>query len=232
YTHLYRGGSIQFISLNQVKGAARYSGGWNRGGPYIVYFCSQFNINATEFKTWRSTEYFRSKDSENFDGTQFGGVDGVILTFNTTRNSVIISKVGISFISVDQACSNAENEISDWDFEKTKQEAVKAWQTELEKIYVEGGSDELKTIFYSGLYRTMIMPSDRTTNPLFTLFQQERAVDIVRSLIDMYENEGYMPDGRSGLSNGITQGGSNADMVVAETYLKKLGTNVIDWDLN
>ncbi|CAG8797769.1 11703_t:CDS:1, partial [Cetraspora pellucida] len=36
----------------------------------------------------------------------------------------------------------------------------------------------------------------RTTNPLFTLFQQKRAVDIVRSLIDIYQNEGYMPDGR------------------------------------
>ncbi|CAG8506366.1 3388_t:CDS:2, partial [Racocetra fulgida] len=30
-------------------------------------------------------------------------------------------------------------------------------------------------------------------------------VDIVRSLIDIYKNEEYMPDGRSRLSNGITQ---------------------------
>ncbi|CAG8501867.1 14968_t:CDS:10 [Cetraspora pellucida] len=71
----------------------------------------------------------------------------------------------------------------------------------------------------------------RTTNPLFMLFQQERSVDIVRSLIDIYQNEGYMPDGRSGLENGITQGGSNGDMVVVETYLKKLGMDIIDWEL-
>lgn len=56
--------------------------------------------------------------------------------------------------------------------------------------------------------------SIRSTIPLFTLFQQSRVIDITRSLIDIYQHEGYMPDGRSGMSNGITQGGSNADMVV------------------
>ncbi|CAG8461093.1 2129_t:CDS:10 [Racocetra persica] len=227
FTHQYHGGSIQYISPNQIKGAARYSGGWNRGGIYTVYFCSKFDTNATEFTDWEG------KTFQDFDGTDDFGekANGTALTFNVTENPVIISRVGISFISADQACNSVESEIPDWDFERTKHEAVKAWQTELGKIQVEGGTDELKTIFYSSLYRTMIIPSDRTTNPLFTLFQQERAVDIARSLIDIYKNEGYMPDGRSGLSNGITQGGSNGDMVVAETYLKKLGRDIIDWEL-
>ncbi|CAG8446786.1 2939_t:CDS:10, partial [Dentiscutata heterogama] len=222
------------IDLSHSLTVPGFSGGWNKGGPYVVYFCSQFNTNAIEFKTWKSQK--AELIHEHFDRNYFSDISGVILTFNVTENPVIISRVGISFISADQACKSAESEIPNWDFETTKQEAVKAWQTELEKIYVEGGTDDLKTIFYSSLYRTMIIPKihdckSRTSNPLFTLFQQERAVEIVRSLIDIYKNEGFMPDGRSGLANGITQGGSNADMVVAETYLKKLGTNVIDWDL-
>ncbi|KAF0543576.1 glycoside hydrolase family 92 protein [Gigaspora margarita] len=232
FTHQYHGGSIESISVNEIKGAGRYSGGWNRGGPYIVYFCSQFNTNATGFKKWDGGGYYQG--FHHFDDVKEDfsrSVGGGILTFNTTENPVIISRVGISFISTDQACKSAESEIPDWDFENTKQEAINAWQTELEKIFVEGETDEFKTIFYSSLYRTMIIPSNRTTNPLFTLFQQERAIDITRSLIDIYKNEGFMPDGRSGLSNGITQGGSNADMVVAEAYLKKLGTGIIDWDL-
>ncbi|CAG8820511.1 19251_t:CDS:2, partial [Racocetra persica] len=69
-----------------------------------------------------------------------------------------------------------------------------------------------------------------STIPLFTLFQQSRVIDITRSLIDIYQHEGYMPDGRSGMSNGITQGGSNADMVVAEVFLKNF-TNNINWTL-
>ncbi|CAG8503637.1 13364_t:CDS:2 [Racocetra fulgida] len=165
-----------------------YAGGWNQGGPYIVYFCSQFNVDAIEFATWTSDNpYYQGQIY--FDGnTYFGKINGAILTFNATKNPVIKSRVGISFISADQACLNAESEIPDWNFEKTVQETVNAWQTELEKIYVEGATDDFKTIFYT--------------------------VDIVRSLIDTYQNEGYMPDGRSGLENGITQGGSNGDMVV------------------
>ena len=41
-----------------------------------------------------------------------------------------------------------------------------------------------------------------------------------------------MPDGRSGNSNGRTQGGSNADILLADTFVKSLATKKgtpIDW---
>ncbi|CAG8484670.1 7608_t:CDS:2 [Racocetra fulgida] len=133
---------------------------------------------------------------------------GAILTFDTIKNPVIVSRVGISFISDDQACENAESEVPDWDFDKTRDEAVNAWNKELGRIQVGGGSINVTESFY------------------------KRAVDITSSLIDIYVHEGYMPDGRSGSWNGITQGGSNADMVVAETYLKKIDVSgKIDWEL-
>ncbi|KAF0497704.1 glycoside hydrolase family 92 protein [Gigaspora margarita] len=252
-------GAIYSVSYNQIKGIGQYTGGWNNGGPYKVYFCSQFDTNATGFATfWDGT-------ITNGSTYQVGGNDfslGAILTFDTSRNPVIQSRVGISFISADQACKSAETEVPDFDFNATQQSVVDAWERELSRIRIDGESTDLQKIFYSSLYRTMIMPSDRTgenpnwssfdnygrpipnyddfyalwdtfrtTNPLFTLFQPERAVDIVRSLIDIYEHVGYMPDGRSGMYNGITQGGSNADMLVAELYLKKLGMYTINWKL-
>ncbi|CAG8807382.1 20936_t:CDS:10, partial [Gigaspora margarita] len=252
-------GAIYSVSYNQIKGIGQYTGGWNNGGPYKVYFCSQFDTNATGFATfWDGT-------ITNGSTYQVGGNDfslGAILTFDTSRNPVIQSRVGISFISADQACKSAETEVPDFDFNVTQQSVVDAWERELSRIRIDGESTDLQKIFYSSLYRTMIMPSDRTgenpnwssfdnygrpipnyddfyalwdtfrtTNPLFTLFQPERAVDIVRSLIDIYEHVGYMPDGRSGMYNGITQGGSNADMLVAELYLKKLGMYTINWKL-
>jgi putative alpha-1,2-mannosidase len=41
---------------------------------------------------------------------------------------------------------------------------------------------------------------------------------------------GKLPDCRMSLCKGFTQGGSNADVVVAETFLKGI-QNGIDWDL-
>ncbi|CAG8472044.1 7447_t:CDS:10 [Cetraspora pellucida] len=257
----YESAAITSISHNQIKGAGRYKGGWNSDGQYSVFFCSQFNVNATNYATWWNNRI--NKNTSSYIGVSFVDKIGAILTFDTIKNPVIVSRVGISFISDDQACESAESEVPDWDFDKAKEDAVNAWNKELGRIKVSGGTINVTESFYSSLYRTMIIPSDRTgenpdwksvdkkgnpipyyedfytlwdtfrtTNPLFTLFQPERAVDITRSLIDTYVHDGYMPDGRSGSWNGITQGGSNADMVVAETYLKNLDVSgKIDWEL-
>lgn len=51
---------------------------------------------------------------------------------------------------------------------------------------------------------------------------------MIRSLIDVWRWEGFMPDGRSGNFNGLVQGGSNADNVLADAYVKGLGKNTDD----
>jgi putative alpha-1,2-mannosidase len=52
---------------------------------------------------------------------------------------------------------------------------------------------------------------------------------MVRSLIDIYRHEGKLPDCRMTLCKGYTQGGSNADVVLADAYVKGLKSG-IDWD--
>jgi putative alpha-1,2-mannosidase len=47
------------------------------------------------------------------------------------------------------------------------------------------------------------------------------------SLVNIYKHEGWVPDARSSNANGETQGGSNADNVLADAYVK--GVN-IDWN--
>jgi putative alpha-1,2-mannosidase len=53
--------------------------------------------------------------------------------------------------------------------------------------------------------------------------------EYVRSLIDVWRHEGYMPDARSSFFNGATQGGSNADNVLADAYVKGV-RGKINWD--
>nr|POF13890.1 putative secreted glycosidase [Quercus suber] len=50
---------------------------------------------------------------------------------------------------------------------------------------------------------------------------------MIRGVIDVWRWEGYMPDGRSGNDNGIVQGGSDADNVLADAYVK--GLDGINW---
>ena len=51
---------------------------------------------------------------------------------------------------------------------------------------------------------------------------------MIRSLIDIYRHEGKLPDCRMSLCKGLTQGGSNADVVLTDAYLKNI-TQDVDW---
>ena len=62
----------------------------------------------------------------------------------------------------------------------------------------------------------------RTLHPLFTLIEPDRESDMVRSLIDTYNHTGWIPDARVAGSNGLVQGGSNGDVLVADAIAKGL----------
>ncbi|KAM3501635.1 hypothetical protein MY10362_005394 [Beauveria mimosiformis] len=74
-----------------------------------------------------------------------------------------------------------------------------------------------------------IWDSFRSTHPFLTLVDPHAQALMIRSLIDVYRHEGKMPDCRMSLCKGFTQGGSNADNLLADSYLKGL-TDGIDWE--
>ncbi|CAI7643894.1 unnamed protein product [Penicillium glandicola] len=180
---------------------------------------------------------------------------GTFARFHAPKDNSILARVGVSFISVPQACSNAEREQPDFDFNGTVSAAESAWRKKLDVISIDadGVSSDLQTVFWSGAYRTMISPQDytgenplwnsdepyydsyyciwdsfRSIHPLLTLVDPLSQSLMLRSLVDIYRHEGYLPDCRMSLCKGFTQGGSNADVVMADAYLKKVPG--IDWD--
>ncbi len=62
-------------------------------------------------------------------------------------------RYGISFISVEQAQKNLEEEIPDWSFEKIEQAAKQRWNEVLGQIQVDGGTPAQRRVFYTSLYR-------------------------------------------------------------------------------
>lgn len=248
-THLaesqrFAGGRVVVTSNHSVEGYGSYSGGWNLGRMYTVYFCADLDTPSESHGTWTGTEV---QAGSNLMGANVGVPLGVYFNYTTKPGQVISAKVGISFISSAQACGNLRSEAPAWDFDGIRRADVAAWDRALAPVSVEGGMEELKRAFYTALYHSMLMPVDRTgenplwtssepyyddfytlwdtfrtTNPLLTLVHPERERDIVRSLVDIYRHEGYLPDGRSGNDNGRTQGGSNAEVVIADAFVKQL----------
>ena len=208
---------MEVVRQCEVQGFSRIRGGWNNGDAYTVYFY---------LETDKPFGYAFSKGS-------------TILFFHDTLVNV---KVGISYVSTMQACRN----IDAHGFDEQLQRLRDAWEQQLQKVQIDG-TEQQKRMFYTALYHTMLMPvrktgenpkwtespyyddyyaiwdTYRTSSPLLTLLWPERQVEIVNSLLNIYAREGYMPDARSGDCNGRTQGGSNAEVVIADAFVKGLG---------
>ena len=214
------GADIEIINNHEVRGFSRIRGGWNNGDAYTVYFCLQ------------SDKPFEQKGKD-------------IVAFADTLVNI---KVGISYVSEQQAKRN----IPANDFDGQLNKVRERWEQQLSKIQIKG-SDRDKRMFYTALYHTMLMPVEktgenpkwtespyyddyyaiwdtyRTSTPLITLLDEQREADIVNALLNIYKREGYMPDARSGDCNGRTQGGSNAEVVIADAFVK--GLKGIDYNL-
>jgi putative alpha-1,2-mannosidase len=82
---------------------------------------------------------------------------GTLLTFapnpNSNKPTSILARVGVSFISPEQACSNAESEIPDFDFAGTQASARAQWNELLSRVQVstEGVYKEIVELFYSSV---------------------------------------------------------------------------------
>lgn len=127
----------------------------NHGGVpenFHNYFVAVFDKDFESMATWND-RVLNAGDNE-----EEGNHVGAVLGFRTGMGEKINVMVSSSFISHDQAMINLESETGGKDFDMIMTEAKKAWNTELGRIKVEGGtSDQIRT-FYSCLYRTLLFP--------------------------------------------------------------------------
>ncbi|GFF30772.1 uncharacterized glycosidase Rv0584 [Aspergillus udagawae] len=228
-------------------------------GSYDLHFCADFKgAKLRDTGVWMKTRAGTNQTTVSVtpDGTNDASTlsAGTFARFYAPVDNTLLARVGVSFISVAQACSNAEREQPDFDFDGTVSAAEKAWREKLEVIEAdaEGVSADLQKVFWSGVYRAMISPQDYTgENPLweseepyydsyYCIWDSYRGVHqlltlldplsqsrMIRSLVDIYRHEGYLPDCRMSLCKGFTQGGSNADVLIADAYLKNVSD--VDW---
>jgi putative alpha-1,2-mannosidase len=73
---------------------------------------------------------------------------GSLLTFDPAPSgpTTILARVGVSFISAAQACTNAEEEIPNFDFEDTRTASRKAWNDILGRIQVDDKDVDRETV--------------------------------------------------------------------------------------
>jgi putative alpha-1,2-mannosidase len=264
---VYLGGEIHIEDDGQqYTGYGTWGGGWNRGAPFTVYFCGDFDTPPDETKTFRGRNTdpiarYHTLSNEPYQQPIFGNDSeasgqlndriGALFTWSTSSSTTIRSRVGVSFISAEKACRFRDDEIPSWSLEDTVTAAVDEWYRDVfSKIKVPTDDTQNRTnlvLLYSSLYFMHLMPSDRSgenplwesdepswddfytawdifrcTTTLYYIIQPAYYEDMIRALIDIWRFEGHMADGRSGNYNGMVQGGSNADNILADAYVRGL----------
>ena len=143
------GSYIEKINDSTIAGY-RYSTGWARDQK--IFFTARFSSAIKSYSIYDSTAI---QQGLKYVGKKLRS----IVVFAPTGNERIKVKVGISPVSTENALTNMEAEIPDWDFESVVIKARQAWNRELGKInFIAGDSSRMKT-FYTALYHTLIAPS-------------------------------------------------------------------------
>ncbi|KUI67089.1 hypothetical protein VM1G_02930 [Cytospora mali] len=256
----YLGGNIQVIDgyskKGHYQGYGSYNNGWNKAPEWTVYFCGYFDQTPSAYKTFLGTGNTNARLKQYPAGKNVTSTArlGVVYSFNV---STVTSRVGVSFISTEQACQNVNLQIpAGTALETLTEQTKRAWNEKvLSKVTTTDTSNLTQLqLLYSSLYHMSIIPTNKTgENPLwvssepyyddiftlwdlfrcgtalFHIIQPTAYEEYIRSLIDVWRNEGYMPDARSSFWNGATQGGSNCDNVLADAYVKGVKGG-IDWN--
>lgn len=125
-----------------------------------------------------------------------GARDGYALVYlsNGTETPVEL-KIGLSFVSTQNARKNLEQEIAGRSFDETYKAGEQNWERLLSKIRVRGGTEKQKQMFYSCLYRSLLWPALRSdvngeyTDEKQNVVKADFNYYTVPSLWDTYRNK-------------------------------------------
>ena len=142
--------SIRKVNGKQLAGYSVMAPTQRRPKPVTVYFVAQFDREMSEFGGWEKGVVRRG--AERVSGARSGGY----ARFKFTRPGRLLMKVGISYVSEEQAAQNLAGELSGWDFDAVVRGSFEEWDQWLGKIDVQGGTDQQKQKFYTDLWHALL----------------------------------------------------------------------------
>ncbi|WP_171651266.1 GH92 family glycosyl hydrolase [Paenibacillus foliorum] len=135
-----------------ISGHSSSGGFCNSSNTYKLYFYAQFDTPFANYGTW--------DERKRVEGNGFisGDQAATYVRFDTKKSTTVTMRMGLSFVSVDNAKLNMVTEIQGRDLEAVRTETAAAWNKLLSRIQVEGGSADSRKLFYTSLYHACLQP--------------------------------------------------------------------------
>lgn len=135
-----------------------------------IYFVARLSKPAKNFGAWKKMPKYHAVEGDwvkyndtykPYDQYAYelpGENVGAYFSYDTEDQEQIMVKIGISYVSIENARANLDQEIPDFDFDRIAKASFDRWNELLSRIKVEGSANN-KTIFYTALYHTLIHPN-------------------------------------------------------------------------
>jgi predicted alpha-1,2-mannosidase len=143
--------AVEVRAPDTIVGTVRSGGFCGSDSHYILYFVLKFARPFASTGTWTAAVSPGSRSAE-------GHKVGAYVSFPRGAEP-IVAKIGLSFVSTDNALANLQSEIPEWDFDAVRAAARARWTQTLERIHVDGGTREQRRIFYTGMYHMLLSPN-------------------------------------------------------------------------
>jgi putative alpha-1,2-mannosidase len=186
-----KGGSVKFVSSKRLEGYNISGGICGENNRHRVYFSAELSEPPAKGGIWKGNEVAEGRSAAVEDSTV-----GAWVTFNSRKGNALILKVGISFVSTDNARQNLDAEIPGWDFEMVRAESRSVWNEELSRIRVESSSRDDLMKFWAGSGGPRYVEGNAWHYTWFVPHD-------VRGLVSMFGNTGQFV---SKLEQAFTQG--------------------------
>ena len=149
--------TIEVIGNHTITGAVHSGGFCQSDTNYILYFAARFAKPFSSYGTWSGNQSGRTNPGAR---SASGHRAGAYVSFASGADPILM-KIGISFVSVENARKNLSHEIPGWDFEAVRAAAKETWTQMLERVQTEGGTPDQRVIFYTALYHICLLYTSR-----------------------------------------------------------------------
>lgn len=165
------GASVRFVSDTEIEGSKLMGTFcYNPQAVFPIYFVMKLDKAPKAKGYWKKQREMAAEAEWDSDAGKYklyskytremsGDDIGVWFKYDVEAKEQIQVKIGVSFVSIGNARENLEKEQPGFAFDQTAQAAREAWNKDLSRVTVEGGTKDDKSIFYTGLYHLLVHPN-------------------------------------------------------------------------
>lgn len=249
YSVLFDDGILTEVTATERTGMFRFT--FPEGMPPKIFIGDAGNISILPDRILHGTKFHSvfQFDHSIVDEQKVSGGTMITFSYSPASPSFITLRLSVSGIDFKNAQRNIKVESGVADFDHLRNNTRSKWLKALSVIEIEDSNETNKTIFYTALYHSLLLPwivSDvdgnypgddgkihkikgekqyggfspwdtfRSLHPLLTLLYPTHQKDMVQSMLDIYEQSGYLP------VESMT--GNHAIPIIVDSWLKGIKT--------